>query len=281
MPQESKPSRARELALTSRAAYVDFRNHIDELKLDSWQPFGRAPVEGFVGSTGKKAVLAFSGARHAQTDFDTLTWLDKAFTEWTCNKDAGARQFHSGRVEGNCLNHLRDAWPEITQLLTDHGAKDKKLWIAGHGFGGALAALAGAVCHWEHDLEAAGVYTFGAPRVADEAFARHYPVSLLRYEYRNDIVPHLPPSAPLVKLLRALSADIEEALDRWFGARFIEMNFVPIGRLNSLDRKGRAHRKVVDDDRLIELVRAMIVDPSQLLQDHWIDSYCAVLDASA
>jgi Lipase (class 3) len=273
----TKISRALELALACRCAYPDGRERIDELDLDSWHPFSHSLVEGFVGSTGKKVILAFRGSTSAHGDYDTLTWIDKAFTDWSMNLKIDYKQFHSGRVQGSYLDHLRAAWPEIRQLLADHGAKDKRLWITGHSLGGGLAALAGGLAHWENDLEVAGVSTYGAPLYADEAFARHYPAPLKRFEYRNDIFPHLPPYPAVVKLLRVLSADVEEALDRWFGPNFTQMAFSPVGKLQYIDRKGRAMDEKDEDERLVDLVTAMICDSSQLLQDHWIDTYCAAI----
>jgi hypothetical protein len=164
--------------------------------------------------------------------------------------------------------------------LRAHGAKDKKLWIAGHGLGGALAALAGAMATWENDLEVAGVYTFGSPCVADAAFAANYPVPLYRFENRNDLITYLPPSGHLIAVMRMLSADIEEALSRWFGSDFPAMNLAPIGKLRLVNSGGKLVRKANERDRLMNLVAAILFEPAQLLQDHWIDSYCAAIDAA-
>ena len=272
-----KQSRAMELALASRCAYPDAHEQIAELDLDSWHAFGTGPVHGYVGSTGKKVVLIFRGSTFSQSGHDTLTWLDKAFTEWSAHLHLVPKQYHSGRVQSNYLEALRAAWPAIATLLTDHGAKDKKLWIAGHSLGGGLAALAGAMCQWENGLDVSGVYTFGSPRIADEAFARHYPVPLLRFENRNDLVPHLPPHPWVVSLLRALSSDIEDALGRWFGSGFLETKYAHLGTLQFLDKKAKVHDSMDEQERIVSLITAMVFDQGQLLQDHWIDSYCAAI----
>ena len=232
-----------------------------------------------MGSTGKKAILAFRGSSCSQGQYDTLTWLDQALTSWNAHFDVRPKQYHSGKVQGNYLDSLQTIWPEITRLLRDHGAHDKNLWIAGHSLGGGLAALAGVLATWENNLEPAGVYTFGAPRVVDVAFALNYPAPLYRFENRNDLLPHLPPAGHAITAMRMLSSDIEEALSRWFGPDFPEMNFGPIGELRYINSKGRLLDEVDDRDRLIGLATAMLFDPAQLLQDHWIDSYCAAIDA--
>jgi hypothetical protein len=46
----------------------------------------------------------------------------------------------------------------------------------GHSLGGALAMLAATDLHSNHSIAAAGVYTFGQPRVGNQAFAYHFKV---------------------------------------------------------------------------------------------------------
>ncbi len=204
MPRD-KMSRALELALASRSAYPDAHDQIADLDLDSWHAFGKSQAQGYVGSTGKKVILAFRGSIFSQGEHDTLTWLERAFADWSANLSLEPKQFHSGLVQGSYLDAVLEVWGDVSSLLADHGAKDKKLFVTGHSLGGGLAAIAGAMCKWENGLEVEGVYTYGSPRVADESFARNYPVPLLRFENRNDIFPHLPPVPTAVSLLRAYS----------------------------------------------------------------------------
>jgi hypothetical protein len=279
MPR-TKPQRALEMALAANSAYPDGRGSIHELEFDTWHPFQDGSVEGYVGSTGKKVVLAFRGSTFALGEYDTLTWLEKSFTDWTANVSLHPLQYHSGLVQGSYLQIVRRAWPTISQLLTDHGAKDKNLWITGHSLGGSLATVAGAMAKWENGLSVAGVYTFGSPKIADEAFASNYPVPLFRYENRNDIFPHLPPVGHVIQLLRVLSSDIEHAFERWFGADFVGWRPSGVGDLQYIDRKGRLVPEIDAGDRLVGLMKAMVLDPAQLIQDHWIESYCAALEAA-
>jgi hypothetical protein len=76
------------------------------------------------------------------------------------------------------------------------------LYITGHSLGGALAILAAAQIHRDPQLDnlkgkLRGVYTFGAPMVGDEDFARAFeePLKdlLFNHVYGHDIVPRLPP----------------------------------------------------------------------------------------
>lgn len=66
--------------------------------------------------------------------------------------------------------------------------------MTGHGLGGAFAILAGTDVKTLYQ-SAEAVYTFGQPRVGNEAFANYYSKFLpetFRVINNADIVPHLP-----------------------------------------------------------------------------------------
>ncbi len=64
---------------------------------------------------------------------------------------------------------------------------------------------------------------------------------------------------------------------RWFGGRFLDARYASIGTLQYLDKKAKIREEVSDQERLVGLITAMVFDQGQLLQDHWIDSYCAAI----
>jgi len=81
----------------------------------------------------------------------------------------------------------------------------QRLYVTGHSLGGAMAALLGVMLSVEPDYQEhfgdalSGVYTFGQPMVGSPAFAaacEAHPFlagSVVRYIYRRDPVPHVPP----------------------------------------------------------------------------------------
>ncbi|OAA56394.1 lipase precursor [Cordyceps fumosorosea ARSEF 2679] len=102
-----------------------------------------------------------------------------------------------------CKMHIgfSDSWNEISAAATSAikeglaANPGYKLVVTGHSLGGAVAALGGAY------LRRAGipadVYTFGAPRVGNDAFANFANAQagglLLRMTHTDDPVPRLPP----------------------------------------------------------------------------------------
>jgi len=79
---------------------------------------------------------------------------------------------------------------------------------AGHSLGGALVQVfAAALAHNHPEIAArvSGLYTYGMPRVGDEAFAqameKEYPDCAYRMTHAADIIPLVPPpfgSQPLI-----------------------------------------------------------------------------------
>jgi hypothetical protein len=86
----------------------------------------------------------------------------------------------------------------VAKLLFDNPRA--QLFVTGHSLGGALAAVYGAMLHYNAETEItdrlAAIYTFGQPRVGDQNFANYADQKLKghynRVVYCNDIVPRVP-----------------------------------------------------------------------------------------
>ncbi|GGD94512.1 lipase family protein [Paenibacillus nasutitermitis] len=140
---------------------------------------------GFLIESERAAILAFRGTSSA--------------TDWVT--DLIAQQIVFKPANKRCLTHrgftdvYMSAKQDIFRLL-DTLPGNKPLFVTGHSLGGALATLAALDIVTNRSHKQLIVYTFGAPRVGDPSFVRHYnknvPVNF-RIQNEYDIVPHLPP----------------------------------------------------------------------------------------
>jgi hypothetical protein len=73
--------------------------------------------------------------------------------------------------------------------------QNKALWLTGHSSGGSVAILVAQELA-ARQLDVAGIYTFGAPKVGDTLYAQAYPLRDRLYAFATlgDIVPFLPPA---------------------------------------------------------------------------------------
>lgn len=116
-----------------------------------------------------------------------------------------------GRVHHGFLEALDSLWPLLRDRLVARAQATPaaKLYVTGHSKGGSMAYLAGPRCL--AFLRQAGVanpvavHTFAAARAGDQAFADGFNARLpnaVRYEYAEDIVPHVPPEHVFEQLMR-------------------------------------------------------------------------------
>lgn len=178
-----------------------------------------------------------------------------------------------GRVHTGCWNALDALWPKLVaqvRALRKAGNAPLPLYLTGHSKGGTLAALAAVRFARHEGIQPAGVYTFAAPMPGDSEFATAYPFHSItqRYEYQDDVVPHLPPTAMLVDLLRHIP-DV--------GKRFDSMSnwsYTPVGTLRFIDwdHKLRAASKELEVERAHHLLRQMAeLQFGTLLKAHCVD----------
>jgi triacylglycerol lipase len=258
--------RALYLARASRVAYPSSFHKVGRLNLWDVDTFDFPSVQGFVGSTSKKTVLAFRGSMIPDADTDFLAWLD-IFHDWLVTNlcdDQTSRGKHL--IHLGYLRALDEAWDTVRDLVVRHSQGAEDLWVCGHSLGGALATLAG----WrlaEEGIPVTGVYTFGSPRVGDLTFAKQYPVPLFRVENQNDFVPHFPPPAEWVDLFAEL-----------FGADFSDLaRYKHAGSLHFIDWAGNLVEEPSSGQRAFEMGRALLNDPGALVAHHNIKSYIKAL----
>lgn len=155
----------------------------------------------------------------------------------------------AGRVHQGFLQSLDALWPYIEELNLAEIARNKSLIISGHSKGGALMYLA-AYRLAARGIPIAAAYSYAAPRAGDKDFARafdRHPLlkHVYRYEFQDDIVPHVPPETGRwidFKLLKRLPLEPEfkELIER---IERLQKSYASAGKLKFIDWDNR----IVDD----------------------------------
>jgi hypothetical protein len=129
-----------------------------------------------------KMVLAFEGTITGRTAQAVLDWL----------QDFRALQVQAmglpGMVHKGFADQLTLIWPDILAGLQGN---TQPLYVTGHSQGAAVAVLATKALELA-GIAVAGTYTFAAPRPGDEVFAASVATPVFRFEFGDDVVPHVP-----------------------------------------------------------------------------------------
>eukprot|EP00752_Nemacystus_decipiens_P010362 g9232.t1 len=154
-------------------------------------------TECFVAANDDVLLLVFRGTSERMDWLTNLRGAPRAVT-W-CPKEERC-SIHRGFDDAVSL-----MWEPIHEKIKElHGdGKGRKLYIAGHSLGGALATVAAARLAFEDNMNIAGVYTIGSPRLFDADLARNFDARLndgipmkdkvFRARNNNDAVTRLPP----------------------------------------------------------------------------------------
>ncbi|KAL2333545.1 hypothetical protein Fmac_014758 [Flemingia macrophylla] len=178
------------------------------------EAFLKTTVEDYWNEDRHTYVVAFRGTE----PFDADAWCTDIDISWYEIPSVG--RIHGGFMKALGLKK-NIGWPkEIEERDTSLSPlayyvirdilrkvlreNDKaKFIVTGHSLGGALAILFGTIlCLHDETLlleRLEGIYTFGQPRVGDEAYAKYmrqklkeHCVRYCRFVYCNDLVPRLP-----------------------------------------------------------------------------------------
>ena len=181
----------------------------DSLRL--FQPRSHNGIDAFYYcETANEAIIAFRGtlppSLNPSCDFFKILsdWLNDG--EIDLIKGTGL----AGRVHKGFLESLDALWTRIASLdLAGLQARNKPLYVTGHSKGGAPAQLA-AYRLARQNIPVDAVYTFAAPRSGDQAYAAAFNQvvgNACRFEYQDDLVPHLPPdTGAWLKVLKGMHA---------------------------------------------------------------------------
>jgi hypothetical protein len=209
-----------------------------------------------VGRSDDGVIVAFRGTlSHLDTPVPTVLDWANDFNALPVSAPAFAGKVHSG-----FLLAVTVLWPAVrAEAAAQLGqAGGRRLSITGHSKGGGMAPLAALLALADPQLQAdVQVVTFAAPRAGDQDFATAYnaQVGHVRYEYADDIVPHLPPQTT-------------------FRVPVPDWSYTSLGELRFIDWSGQ----VVEDSPALETERRLrlleVILSQQLVQfriDHSID----------
>jgi Lipase (class 3) len=153
-----------------------------------------------VGTTAQGVVLAFRGTipPNIHDQQSLLDWMSD-LTDQPLAASGLVGKVHNGFWQG-----LSALWnpllKEVKQQMQATG-QTLPLFITGHSKGGALSSLAALRLKVEAGITPTAVYTYASPHPGDVTFANQYNLEIpshIRYEYSNDIVPHVVPDAAFI-----------------------------------------------------------------------------------
>jgi hypothetical protein len=221
-----------------------------------------------VGATADGVVVAFRGTLPPSSPYRLETLLD-----WLNNFDGALVQTGNlpGRVHDGFRKALDTLWApllaEVQRLRA--AAPGSNTFVTGHSKGGAMADLAAMRLELENGIHTR-VVTFAAPHPGDQAFAEGCigRIDVTRYEYADDIVPHVPPG---LAFRRAFAAGPLQRLVR----DRPDPNYAPVGTLRYIRRDGT----IVGDSPTLEAERFLSLTKqvaggrvAEIAKDH--DSRC-------
>ncbi len=107
--------------------------------------------------------------------------------------------FVHGLVHAGVAEQFALIADQVIERIRFHQLRGRKIFVAGHSQGGALATLTAAVMR-SHGIRMAGLITFGAMRAGNTEFAEYVNGAArvaefgdMRFRNNNDIVPLVPP----------------------------------------------------------------------------------------
>lgn len=195
-----------------------------------------------VGETAGEIIVAYRGTE----PFDSIDH-ERMVLDWLTDLDSPVITAPDvpGSVHQGFSHDCNQLWSWVLATVQSLPTKTKPLYVTGHSKGGALANIAAV------KFVAAGltpfVCTFEGARAGDQAFADGYDQAVshsTRYEYQDDVVPHLPPDLGFVTALRNVP-EIAQILST------LVATYIPVGDLRFIDWQGQ----IIPDNASLESLR--------------------------
>jgi pimeloyl-ACP methyl ester carboxylesterase len=192
---------AKMMTALSHAAYSELASAKTVFDAAGLQHFQRIEKNGFrvdalvvpKTSGAPVYVFAFRGTELNENIYTSVTNVVVDLWAISPGPLTGTHQIN-GRVHKGFDKAFNNLWQDGIKDLVLQNPK-ARFWITGHSLGGALATMAAA--RISDASRVVAVYTFGAPRIGDQAFRASYDGlygnNHFRVVYASDAVVHLPP----------------------------------------------------------------------------------------
>lgn len=242
----------------------------------------RQPPTAFAGVVNypDRIVVAYQGTITNRTTAAVMDWLQN-FRIHLIDSD---RSGLPGKVHEGFFGQLDAIHGKVVAELAK--APGKPLYVTGHSQGGAVAALA------TKRLELSGftvteTYTFAAPRPGNSDFGASIVTPVFRFEFGNDIVPHVPPiltdfgstAWSLLKLAAAASEPIARLLrlaEEASGLRYCSDGLLTYRAVDGTLQRDltAAQESALLRDRVMKLLKA----GATLGEHHHLSNYIGMFD---
>jgi hypothetical protein len=222
-----------------------------------------------VGVTATEILVAFRGT----LPFEKTDWngFVEILHDWANDADASLRpvSYSTGFVHTGFAKSLDALWTSVLAAVAAQTATGLPIIVTGHSKGGALATLA-ALRLFKNGITPSEVYTFGSPRTGNTAFANDYEANITqhwRFEHSDDIVPHVPPSATVLRFIET------------FDPRLTDLSahgYDPVGLLEFINWSSQVNEGdslFLDSDRLLHFGKLTFTGQiKQVFEDHKLES---------
>jgi len=124
----------------------------------------------------------------------------KGMNDWVGNMRVNKTGKAYGKVHKGFFKAYSVVQEDVLRAISRARALGKKLYLAGHSLGGALASVSAADAYHEIGaFDVAGIYTYGMPKTCDRACADYVNSVFSPYYFRfvndKDIIPRVPPGS--------------------------------------------------------------------------------------
>ncbi len=193
-----------------------------------------------VGRTEGNVVVAFRGT------LPPNIWNPQTWADWyndIFNDEPIEVGVVGGKVHKGFWNSVQAIWDQVAQAVELHqhtGPCVVPVLYTGHSKGGSMADLAAArsVDLPNNDPYSPKVVTFAASRAGDGDFVNYFNQAVTyatRYEFGNDIVPHLPPTETFFERLNKELPPFWGDFLKPLAEKGIKWNYTPVGKLQFIE----------------------------------------------